>query len=169
VVPHPIDPISALIRPWPPDQPGPGSGVIFDRQIWFRGSEVEQYSVPAGGVLPFATYWNLRRGETVDRMFITQWLLLDANGTPVLSHLRYLGYLVSIHYQWFGRTMREEYRWQIPASLPSGRYVLAMRVGWRQSGQLQLSKVGYPDLLEQTSATPLGTITITAPAGGAAR
>ena len=158
-------PAIRLCFPLPLGLPSGEPNLRFDSQLALRGFEREQDSIAAGSLAPLVTYWETLRPP--DRLFVTQWLLFDRGGVK-FSRLHYLGYLDSPPHTWKG-PIREEYRLPIPESLPPGSYVLAMRVGWRQHGQLQLSEVSDPSAVGVQGMVPLGTITITAPARGAAR
>ena len=90
------------------DSSAASRGIEFDRRVSFLGAEVAP-AVEQGLGLPFTTRWSWR--APTDRLYLVQWLVLDASGKPVRSQMRYLGYLLT-------RTpTRENYLLPIPESL----------------------------------------------------
>ncbi|MGH7730746.1 MAG: DUF2079 domain-containing protein [Candidatus Eiseniibacteriota bacterium] len=145
----------------------PAPGIVYDRQLELLGAEVPDSAI-AGDRLRFITRW--RRVAPVDRLFMTQWMLIDAAGTPALSRLRYLGYLENPPGDWpEGAPMREEYRLPIPGSLPPGAYRLAVRLGWRREGRVRLASASDSTLAGREMIVPLGAVRIAPGPGDGAR
>lgn len=134
----------ALIAParGPGPAPGPADGGLE----WCGAAIRDPRPLAPGATLDLTTSWR-RRGAVRDPV-IVGWIVRDANGREVHAHARHLGYLAFPPAAWpAGVVMEERYRLVLPAGLPAGRYVLAMRAGWRRGREAVVMRLpgGAPD------------------------
>lgn len=142
-----------------------GSGarapIAFDHQLEFLGAGVPESTLVAGDRLRFGTCW--RAVAPIDALFLTEWLLLDADGRLVFSRIRHLGFMIAPPSTWApGEPMVELYDLPLPGSLAPGRYTLAMRVGARRAGRSALAIANDPAVAARDGVIPLGAFTIAA-------
>jgi len=125
--------------------PGLPRRIVYDGQLLFLGSDAPEGTARPGGLFTFRTYW--RRPAPVDRMFLTEFVLVSQAGRAVCQVWRYLGYTISPPSDWpEGVMARETYRLVIPAGTPEGRYFLGMRVWQRGVGGQSVCEADDPGL-----------------------
>jgi len=128
-------------------EPSPGAvldlPMIFDHVLVLEGWLVPDDGVVPGGLLVFATTW--RRLSELDRIYMTQWVLLDASGGAALDHVRDLGGLIDPASGWpGGKRMLERESLIVPEDVRPGVYELAMRLGWRGDRTTGLATINGP-------------------------
>jgi hypothetical protein len=156
----PADTVELFRAAAPP--PATARAVTYDGQLAFEGFTLPESTVAAGDLLPIETCW--RRVADPDRQFMTQLMLIDADGRTVFSIIRHLGYLLYPVAEWpAGVTVRETYRMVIPSHLAPGTYSLGLRVGWWREGPIALSQPDDPRLSESGLVVPLARFTVTSP------
>lgn len=156
----PADTVELVRTDAPP--PAMPRAVTYDGQLVFSGFTLPESTATAGGLLPVETCW--RRVAGSDRQYMTQLVLMDAEGRTVFSVIRHLGYLLYPVPEFpADTTVRETYRLVIPSNTAPGTYALGMRVAWWRDGQLALSEPDDPRLAETGLVVPLASITVTSP------
>jgi uncharacterized membrane protein len=141
-------------------RPGRPRRITYDGQLLFLGSDADGDSATAGGLFAFHTYW--RRVAPVDRMFLTEFLLVDPSSRPVAQVWRYLGYTLYPAADWPpDTTMRETYRLVVPPDLPPGRYALGMRLWQRAGGRQGYCAADDPGLAANEMFVEVGRFSIT--------
>ena len=134
--------------------------VTYDQQLALDGFSLPESSVAVGGLLPLETHW--RRVAEADRLYMTQLMLQNAEGSVVFSVLRHLGYLVYPVAEWpAGAPVRETHRMVIPSTVRPGVYSLGLRVAWWRGENAVASEPDDPRLEAQDMIVPLGRITVT--------
>jgi len=141
----------------------PARPPVFDGQLAWLGVSLPTTAVAPGGTLDFATCWS--RTATADRLFLTEWLVLDAAGAVRVDRMRPLGRLVLPPSDWPpGVAMRERASLEIPTDLPPGRYRLAMRVGSLRGGHAALAIPDAGSIPSNAGVVELGGFTVARPA-----
>ena len=145
--------------------PGLPRRIAYDRQLLFLGSDAPEDSAGAGSLFTFRTYW--QRPAPVDRMFLTEFLLVDRAGRPVCQVWRYLGYTMFPPPDWpEGAMARETYRLVIPPGTPGGRYFLGMRLWQRGAGGQGVCAADDPGLAANDMFVTIARFSVRAPRPG---
>ena len=138
--------------------------VVFDGQLAFLGAALASRAVPADGVLEFETRW--RRAGTIDRLYITEWLVIDAAGGIRIQRQHPLGYMIEPPGDWPpGTDFRESFRLPLWRGARPGSYGLAMRVGSQSHGHAALARADDPALAAHQGVLMLGAFDVTGAAG----
>jgi hypothetical protein len=132
----------------------------FDRQLVFLGGEPERAAVRVGDRLSVRTFW--RRRETIDRVFISVFALLDERNRPVLETAGFIGGLSNPVYLWpSDAIVRTTYRIIVPETLEAGRYTLVMRLGDWDGQAAALATCDAPEVVANRMFIKIGQVEIT--------
>jgi uncharacterized membrane protein len=133
-VPGPGLSLTAVADPQRPNPPR----VVYDRQLAFVGDTLESNAVTLDGTLEFETRW--RRTAVIDRVYIAEWLVLDAGDQIRIRRQHALGYLIEPPSDWpVGVDFRERVRLPLWHAVEPGAYRLAMLVGSQSHGHAALA------------------------------
>ena len=133
----------------------------YDGRLDFLGSEIVRPALAAGERAPLRTYW--RRNEPVGRIYILNFLLLDARGAPASDATVFLGYTVNPAHLWApGATVRMTYPYIVPPDLRPGRYTLALGVLAWDGKDIAVARSDDPEVVNHRMLATLGELEVTA-------
>jgi len=137
----------------------------FNGQLAFLGWDAMPASVEVGGRLPLRTCWKrLGAPGSVDRFYLTQFLLLDEYDRAAGGCLRRLGYSFYPVHDWpGGGTVRETYNLVVPMDVKPGTYTVCMRVLEEAGGELRVSLPEDEELRTSRGIIRFGKIEVTKP------
>jgi uncharacterized membrane protein len=133
----------------------------YNGQLGLLGWDTLPASAEVGGRVPIRTFWE--RLGTVDRFYLTQFLLLDEHDRAVGTRVRHLGYTFYPVHDWPGQgIVRETYHLVVPLGVKPGTYTVALRVVEQTDGGLAVSRPSDGQLVEEGGVLRFGKIEVTA-------
>jgi uncharacterized membrane protein len=139
------------------ESPSRAHAVIYDDRLQFLGSD-SLAEATIGGVIPIATYW--RRGEKLDRFFLTEFVLVDPSQQEAREVLRHLGYTIYPPTDWpVSQIVRENYRMIVPVDLAPGTYELKLRA-WLDGAEPAVAQADDPAVRANENWVSLGKLEV---------